>query len=137
MCISDCHTVLKCENCDEIICTIHRNKAHILVNVYRFSTGCLTETLRMICVVRRQNGLSSHKSKKIYQNMCIVSVYGADYLVTILCVLKQYGAEAVMLVKSWDRPPSKFGKLDYFADNLKSWSGFPSNNQFSYPYFVP
>ena len=42
------HTVLKRTNCDEIICTIHRNKAHISVNLYRFLIGCQTETLSMI-----------------------------------------------------------------------------------------
>ena len=34
---------------------------------------------------------SDNQLKKIYRNICIVSLQVADYLVTILCVLKQYG----------------------------------------------
>ena len=42
------YCVLKHTNCDEIMCTIHRNNAHISVNLYRFLPSCRRKTRRMI-----------------------------------------------------------------------------------------
>ena len=47
-----------------------------------------------------------------------------------LCCLKNRETAHLLYVP-------KFGQLNHFADNLKSWSGCTSSNQFNYPNFVP